>query len=212
MSLTASPQTLATAATYLSKADPALAPSIAQHGICTIEPHSNYYHQLINSIIGQQLSVKAARSIRTKFYALFDGDELPTPEAILEKSVEELRAVGFSYAKARYVQDLALHVLDGRLSFSTIDQLNNQEVTTKLTAVKGVGEWTAHMFMMFSMGRLDILPVGDLGIKNGITRLYGLSTAPSPEQIREIAAANNWHPYESVASWYIWRSLDNEPK
>lgn len=212
MTLIASPQTLATAATYLSKADPALAPIIAQHGICTIEPHSNYYHQLINSIIGQQLSVKAARSIRTKFYALFDGDELPTPEAILEKSVEELRAVGFSYAKARYVQDLALHVLDGRLSFSTIDQLNNQEVTTKLTAVKGVGEWTAHMFMMFSMGRLDILPVGDLGIKNGIKQLYDQDLAPSPDKIREIAIQNNWHPYESVACWYVWRSLDNEPK
>lgn len=212
MTLIASPQTLATAATYLSKADPALAPIITQHGICTIEPHSNYYHQLINSIIGQQLSVKAARSIRTKFYALFDGDELPTPEAILEKSVEELRAVGFSYAKARYVQDLALHVLDGRLSFSTIDQLNNQEITTKLTAVKGVGEWTAHMFMMFSMGRLDILPVGDLGIKNGIKQLYDQDLAPSPDKIREIAIQNNWHPYESVACWYVWRSLDNEPK
>jgi DNA-3-methyladenine glycosylase II len=208
----ASKKSLRDAADHLSLSDSILAPVIQQFGLATIEPHKNYYQELVDSIIGQQLSVKAARSIRTRFYALFGGNELPEPEEILSKSVEELRTAGLSGAKARYVQDLALHVLEGRLKFDSIDNLSNEEVIRELTAVKGIGEWTAHMFMMFCMGRLDILPVGDLGIKNGIMKLYGFEVAPTPEQMREIAVECNWHPYESVAAWYIWQSLDNTPK
>ncbi|CAN5411255.1 DNA-3-methyladenine glycosylase [soil metagenome] len=207
----ASPGVLQDASEYLAKKDSILAPIIAAHSPCTIEPHRNYYQELVDSIIGQQLSVKAARSIRQRFYALFGGNELPEPAEILSKSVEELRTAGLSGAKARYVQDLALHVLEGRLKFDKIDDLSNAEVAKELTAVKGIGEWTAHMFMMFCMGRLDILPVGDLGIKNGIKKLYGLTELPDADKIREIAALGNWHPYESVASWYIWQSLDNSP-
>lgn len=208
----ANPKTLQQAAEHLAQADPVLAVVIARSGLCTIEPHANYYQELVDSIIGQQLSVKAARTIRQRFYALFGGNELPTPEQILSKSVEELRSAGLSGAKVRYVQDLALHVLEGRLSFDNIDTLNNDEVIKMLTAVKGVGEWTAHMFLMFSMGRLDVLPVGDLGIRSGIRQLYGLTDLPTPEQVREMAVKGLWHPYESVASWYIWQSLDNAPK
>ncbi len=207
----ATPKLLKEAAVYLASQDRFLAPIISSAGISDIRPHINYYQKLVESIIGQQLSVKAAASIRKRFVGLFN-DTFPQPEAILEKSVEDLRTAGLSNAKARYIQDLALHVIEGTLTFETIDSLSNDAVIAKLTAVKGIGEWTAHMFMMFCMGRLDILPVGDLGIKNGIMKLYGFDTLPTPEQVRETAVKYHWHPYETVASWYIWHSLDNAPK
>jgi DNA-3-methyladenine glycosylase II len=198
------------AAEYLTKHDPKLAPVIKRHGLCTIRPHKNYYQELVDSIISQQLSVKAARAIEQRFQDMFGG-HFPAPEEILTKDLEELRAIGFSYAKGRYVQDLAQKILDGEVKFDTIDSLSNDEVVTELTAVKGVGEWTAHMFLMFCMGRSDVLPVGDLGIRNGVRELYGFTDAPSPDDIRDITKKYNWHPYESIASWYVWQSLDNAP-
>jgi len=129
----------------------------------------------------------------------------------LSVDAEQLRAIGFSYAKARYVHDLAEHIIDGRIAFDRIPKQSNAEITTMLTDVKGVGEWTVHMFLMFCVGRLDVLPVGDLGIKNGIRALYELEDIPSPAEIEELAMRNNWAPYQSVASWYIWHSLDNKP-
>lgn len=212
----ASQTTLAAAAKHLAKNDSRLAAVIAISPACTISPHSNYYQELVESIISQQLSVKAARSILNKFLRLF-GEEpgvrrlakFPSAEQILEKSVEELRAVGLSNAKAAYVRDLAQHVLDKKLKLETLNTLSNDEIVRELTAVKGIGEWTSHMFLMFAMGRLDILAVGDLGIKNGIRALYGLDHLPKPQEVQELALKNTWHPYESVACWYIWQSLDN---
>jgi len=200
----------AQAAKHLSKADPVLAPAIAAHGLCTIRPNTNYYQELVDSIISQQLSVHAARSIEQRFRDLFGG-HFPAPEEILTKDVETLRGLGFSRAKAAYVLDLAQHVVDGRVRFDHLDGLSNDEVIAELVPVKGIGTWTAHMFLMFCMGRTDVLPVGDLGIRNGIRKLYDLADAPTPEQVTELAAKNGWHPYESVASWYIWQSLDNAP-
>lgn len=198
------------AAAYLSSHDAVLAPVIARTGPCTIRPHQNYYQELVDSIISQQLSVYAARAIEQRFRELFGG-EFPAAEQILTTDVETLRGLGFSYAKGRYVLDLAQHVVDGKLKFDQLDSLSNEEIITNLTAVKGIGEWTAHMFLMFCMGRTDVLPVGDLGIRNGTRKLYKLADAPTPAQITELAAKNGWHPYESVASWYIWQSLDNQP-
>ncbi|MCA9325438.1 DNA-3-methyladenine glycosylase 2 family protein [Candidatus Saccharibacteria bacterium] len=198
------------AAKYLSKHDAVLAPVIAQHGPCTIRPHTDYYRELVDSIISQQLSVKAAAAIEKRFVDLFGGT-YPTPEQILQKDVEEFRAAGLSYAKGKYVRDIAQHIVDGELVLDNFDQLSNDEIITELVAVKGVGEWTAHMFLMFCMGRSDILPVGDLGIKNGMQKLYGLQKPPTPEQMQRLAKKNHWHPYESIASWYIWASLDNKP-
>ena len=198
------------AAKHLAKSDPVLKPVIERAGLCTIQPHTDYYKSLADSIIGQQLSVKAAASIRARFYDMFGG-ELPTPEAILGKSVEELRGIGFSKAKANYVRDLAQHIIDGKLSFDGIENQSNEAIIKMLTDVKGIGEWTAHMFLMFCVGRTDILPVGDLGIRTGIKNLYGLDELPTPAQITNIAQENSWHPFESVASWYIWYSLDNKP-
>ena len=201
---------LSQAAIHLAKADPTLKSVIERAGLCTIQPHTDYYKSLADSIIGQQLSVKAAASIRSRFYDLFGG-ELPTPEAILGKSVEELRGIGFSKAKANYVRDLAQHVIDGTLSFDDIESKSNEAIIKMLTDVKGIGEWTAHMFLMFCMGRTDVLPVGDLGIRTGIKNLYGLEELPTPTQIANIADEHGWHPYESVACWYVWYSLDNKP-
>jgi DNA-3-methyladenine glycosylase II len=199
------------AADWLSQHDPLLKPVIDKYGPCPIRPHTDYYRELVESIIGQQLSVKAAASIQARFLTLYDNT-FPQPKQILETSVDDLRAVGFSRAKALYVHDLAQHMLDGKIDFGRFDNLSNQDIATELVAVKGVGEWTAHMFLMWCMGRTDILPHGDLGIRNGIRQLYKLQELPDRSAIETIAINNHWHPYESVASWYIWQSLDNAPK
>lgn len=199
------------AASHLQEHDAALAAVIARTDRCTIRPHRNYYQALVDSIISQQLSVKAAASIEGRFRDMFDG-RFPTPEQILTKDIEQLRAIGFSRAKASYVRDLAEHILAGQVRFDHLDNLSNEAIIAELTAVKGIGEWTAHMFLMFCMGRSDILPVGDLGIKNGMRALYDLPASPTPADIHRIAHIGQWHPFESIASWYVWQSLDNAPK
>lgn len=206
----ASKSELRKAAEQLSQNDPKLEPIIARAGLAKFEPHTDYYGALVNSIIGQQLSVKAATSIKQRFRNLYDN-AMPTPEQILETEVAELRAVGFSGAKAAYVNDLAQHILDGKVDFATLNKLSNDEIIQELTDVKGIGEWTVHMFLMFCMGRLDVLPTGDLGVRSGIRQLYGFNDLPSPTEIRTIAINNQWNPYESVASWYVWEYLDNKP-
>ncbi len=207
----ASPAELKKATAYLSQADPLLAPIAVRAGLPHINPHHNYYQELVESIISQQISVKAAASILAKFRALFDGPSFPIPEAILEKSHEELRSAGLSGQKARYIQDLAVHVLDGSLKFDDLDNLSNNEITKELTAVKGIGEWTAHMFLIFSMGRLDVLAIGDLGIRMSAMKLYGLLAVPTPAEVTQLAADKNWHPYETVACYLLWHNLDNKP-
>lgn len=211
MFITATPLTLKVAATHLAKVDLALAPIIKRAGLPTITPHKNYYQELVESIVSQQLSVKAAATILKRFVDLFAGSDFPTPEQILKVDIETLRGVGLSRQKGSYIQDLALKVIEGTVTFDELDKLSNDEIVKELTQIKGVGVWTVHMFLMFCMGRLDVLPVGDLGIKNGIQKLYGLENTPTPDDITEIAKNNSWHPYESVASWYVWHSLDNKP-
>ena len=196
---------------YLRKVDPRLKGLIDAYPVPAFEKHDNYYHELVDSIISQQLSVKAARTIEGRFKDLFGG-KFPSPEQILTKDVEELRAVGLSRPKARYIQDLAMKIIDGEVKFDTIDELSNDEIIAELTKVKGIGVWTVHMFLMFCMGRLDVLPTGDLGIKNGVAKLYALDHVPSEREVELIAEENRWHPYESVASRYIWLSLDNTPQ
>ena len=203
-------QQLQQAATYLAQHDPILAELVAAHGLCTIVPHVDYYRSLVDSIIGQQLSVKAAAAIKQRFRDLFGGT-FPEPAAILTIDADTYRSVGLSYAKARYIVDLAQHVLDGQIVFDKINTQSNTEILQELTAVKGIGEWTVHMFLMFCVGRLDVLPIGDLGVRNAIRDRYGLETAPTPAQVTALAVKNNWHPYESVASWYLWESYDTEP-
>jgi DNA-3-methyladenine glycosylase II len=197
------------AITHLAENDQIMSVLIRKFGPYEPETETNYYYRLVRAIIGQQLSVKAADIIERRFVALFDGS-LPTPEQILDKKTEELRAVGLSNAKAAYVKDLAQHVYDGRLELDALPHLSNEEVIKELVAVKGIGEWTAHMFLIFALGRLDVLPVGDLGIRAGVRNLYGMERLPTPLEIAKLADERGWHPYESVAAWYVWRSLDNK--
>lgn len=177
-------------------------------GPCGIRPNRFYFQTLLRSIVGQQLSGAAADTIWTRVRRRFADSRFPRPEAILATADEDLRALGLSRAKVASVKDLAAHVLDGRLDLHHLSRLSDDEVVEALVAVRGIGEWTAHMFMMFSLFRLDVLPTGDLGIRKGFQQLYGLSALPSPDQMRAIAAARGWTPYRSVACWYLWRLLD----
>lgn len=193
---------------HLSEADPVLAGLITAYGDCTLQPHTDYYRELVDSIISQQLSVKAGRTIFNRFLDLFGG-EMPTPAQIIAIDTEALRGVGCSYAKASYIKDLAVHIENGRLDLAHIATLPNEDVISQLVAVKGIGEWSAHMFMIFSLGRTNILPTGDLGIRKSIMVLYGFSALPSPQEMMSLSLQNGWAPYESVASWYLWKSLNN---
>ncbi|MDB5162685.1 MAG: hypothetical protein JWO54_269 [Candidatus Saccharibacteria bacterium] len=206
----ASSESFQKAADHLQKHDPILGQVIKNAPLPSFIPHRNYYQELVESIISQQLSVKAADTILKRFKELFSTN-FPTPEDILATDIEVLRSVGLSRQKASYIKDLASRVLEGSVQFSHLDSLSNQEVIDELIQVKGVGVWTVHMFLLFCMGRLDVLPTGDLGIKNGIFKLYELTEKPTPQDMEMIALNNNWHPYESVASWYLWHSLDNKP-
>lgn len=196
---------------HLKEHDAVLAGVIEAIGLPSFSAHTNYYEALVGSIISQQLSVKAADTIEKRFIGLFGGPSFPSPEQILEKDVEQLRSVGISRQKASYILDLATKVIDGTIEFEHLDSLSNDAIIAELTKVKGIGVWTVHMFLMFCMGRTDVLPIGDLGIKNGIQKLYELTTSPTPDEITQHAIKYSWHPYESIASWYIWKSLDNVP-
>lgn len=195
---------------HLSHSDKVLKDLINRYPTPTIHPHTNYYQELVDSIISQQLSVRAAAAIETRFKALY-GNKFPTPNQIIDTDIETLRDVGVSRPKAHYIQDLASKIKDKSLDFSHLDTLTNEAIVSNLTNVKGVGQWTADMFLIFCMGRLDVLPVGDLGIRNGIAKLYNLDHVPDASEVTAIAEQHNWQPYQSVASWYIWQSLENKP-
>lgn len=194
---------------HLRAHDPVLAPVIAQHPAPAFRPHTDYYRELVDSIVSQQLSVKAAATIMKRFVDSFG--HFPEPQEILDRDFDELRSVGLSGQKTNYIRDLAQKVLDGEVTFDHLDQLSNSEIIAELTAVKGIGEWTVHMFLIFCMGRFDVLATGDLGVRNGIQKLYGLDQLPSAADIIAISEKNQWAPYESIACWYVWKSLDNAP-
>jgi DNA-3-methyladenine glycosylase II len=169
----------------------------------------DHYGALVRAIVGQQLSVSAARAIYGRLTARFDG-RTPTPEQILEDDPEALRAAaGLSRAKTSFLRSLAEHVLTGELELERLDELQDDAVIAELVAVKGLGDWTAHMFLMFHLERPDVLPVGDLGIRRAIERAYDLDGLPDPSAMEEIALP--WRPYRTLACRYLWRSLANEP-
>jgi DNA-3-methyladenine glycosylase II len=199
---------------HLHRADPVMARLIDSEGPLPLEPDSrgrpdDLYGALVRTIAGQQLSVKAARSIYARLTTRFDG-RTPTPEEILADDPEELRAAaGFSRAKVVYLRSLAEHVVSGELELDRLADLADEQVMRELTAVKGLGEWSAHMFLMFTLHRPDVLPVGDLGIRNAVKAEYGLDAVPKPAELEAIAEP--WRPYRTRACLYLWRSLDNEP-
>jgi DNA-3-methyladenine glycosylase II len=170
---------------------------------------TDHYGALIRAIVGQQLSTRAARSIYGRLVARF-GDRPPTPEEVLAEDPEELRAAaGLSGAKVSFLRSLAEHVLAGDLHLERLDELPDEEVIAELAAVRGIGEWTAHMFLMFHLGRPDVLPVGDLGIRRAVERAYGLPELPGVVELERIAAP--WRPHRTLACRYLWRSLDRTP-
>ena len=200
---------------HLRVNDPVMARLIdAYGGPLPLEPDSrgrphDHYGALVRSIAGQQLSVKAARSIWNRLLERYGG-ETPTPEQILAEEPEEFRAAcGFSRAKVAGLRSLAEHVVDGRLELGRLEDLDDETVIAELVAVRGIGVWTAQMFLMFTLHRPDVLPVGDLGVRNAAMRAYGLPKPPAPDELTAIAEP--WRPYRTRASLYLWRSLDNVP-
>jgi DNA-3-methyladenine glycosylase II len=166
------------------------------------------YGALLRSIVGQQLSVAAARSIYGRLVEQFGG-RTPTPQELLDADPEVVRSAGLSRPKVKYLRSLAEHVLSGELELDRIDELGDEQVERELTAVKGLGQWTAHVFMIFHLGRPDVLPVGDLGVRRAVERAYGLEGLPSAEELDRLG--ERWAPYRSLAALYLWESLDNAP-
>jgi DNA-3-methyladenine glycosylase II len=198
---------------HLQRADPVMARLIDDGGPLPAKPRrrgrpDEPYRVLVRAITGQQLSVKAADSIWKRVVERFGGT--PAPEQILADDPEELRvACGFSRAKVVYLRSLAEHVLSGELELDRLPDMPDEEVMRELTAIKGIGEWTAHMFLIFTLDRPDVLPTGDLGVRNAAMRAYELERPPSPAELS--ALAEPWRPHRTRASLYLWRSLDNEP-
>jgi DNA-3-methyladenine glycosylase II len=199
---------------HLRRADPVMKRLIDERGPLPADgggPRrpADRYAALVRSITGQQLSVKAAASIWQRLLDRY-GARLPTPEQILADDPDKLRvAAGFSRAKVAYLRSLAEHVISGELELDRLPELPDGEVIRELTAIKGIGEWTAHMFLIFTLHRPDVLPTGDLGVRNAVARAYGLEKPPAPAELE--ALAEPWRPYRTRASLYLWRSLDNEP-
>ncbi|HEY5617449.1 MAG TPA: DNA-3-methyladenine glycosylase [Vicinamibacterales bacterium] len=169
--------------------------------------HADPFRALIHSIISQQLSTRAAATIEGRFRALFGG--VPTPTQVTATSDTELRVVGLSGQKVRYLRDLCRRVEDGSLQLTELEHMSDDEVIAALTQVKGIGRWTAEMFLMFRLHRPDVLPVDDLGIVKAVQRAYRLRTVPTSKRL--IHLGESWRPYRSVACWYLWASLDNTP-
>jgi DNA-3-methyladenine glycosylase II len=195
------------AAAQLREADPVLAALIEEHGPYEPRISPDPYSRLLTAILFQQLAGNAARAIMRRWLALYSDDgRMPSPEEILATTEEQFRSAGVSKQKAGYMRDLALHIVEGRLELEHIDELSDEEVIQCLVAVKGIGVWTAHMFLMFHLGRPDVLPVGDLGMRNGMRIAYGLDATPTPAQAIEIG--ERWRPYRSLGSWYMWRAAE----
>ena len=192
---------------HLKKADPVLGSLIERVGAYRIEYREPSFETLVRSIVYQQLSGKVAKVILGRLIALLPEEKL-TPEAILKLTPARMRRAGLSKQKTAYIRDLARKTARGHVKFETLAGLADPEVIEHLTQVKGIGVWTAHMFLIFALQRHDVLPTGDLGVRTAIRKAYGLDELPHPKQMEEMAAA--WRPYCSVASWYLWRSLEGE--
>ena len=193
----------------LARRDPVIRDLMRRHGTCGLAgaQKSDPFRALTHAIIAQQLSTKAAATIEARFATSFGGQ--PTPAAVAAASDEQLRAVGLSPQKLRYMRDLCARIRDGSLALDSLDTLTDEDVITTLTSVKGIGRWTAEMFLIFRLHRPDVLPVDDLGIVKAVQRAYRLRLAPSADRLTKIGEA--WRPYRSVACWYLWASLNNIP-
>jgi DNA-3-methyladenine glycosylase II len=196
-------------ASRVLRRDPVMAALIRAHGPCGLGDALRVDHlsALVRAIIFQQLSTKAASTIHGRFLGLLPGGQI-SAAALAALTDEQFRSVGVSRQKALYLRDLAEKVDSRAVTLDHLEEMDDEAVITTLSAVKGIGRWTAEMFLMFRLHRPDVLPVGDLGIVTAVQKAYGLRKRPTPDRLRKLAEA--WKPYRSIACWYLWRSLDNE--
>jgi DNA-3-methyladenine glycosylase II len=191
---------------HLRNADPVMGALIDRVGSYRIEHSDPAFDTLAKAIVYQQLSGKAALTIYNRLSAALEG--VVTPVGVLSLSPERLRALGLSRQKIAYLLDLAAQTMDGRVDFAALPLLDDDAVIATLTRVKGIGVWTAHMFLIFALRRPDVLPVGDLGIRAAVRQAYALDETPTPREVEERGRC--WRPYATVASWYLWRSLESK--
>ena len=202
----------AAAVRHLRKADPALASVIRRAGPCELEPRLRYspFEELLESIVYQQLSGKAAATIYGRVRALFPPRRALAPQALLDAPDEALRGAGLSRAKLAAARDLAARTLEGVVpTAAALRRMPDEEIIERLTAVRGVGTWTVQMLLIFRLGRADVLPIHDLGIQKGFQQTYGTRQWPKPDRIER--HGERWRPFRSVASWYLWRATDQAP-
>jgi DNA-3-methyladenine glycosylase II len=194
----------------LARRDPIIGELMRRHGTCGLAraQHTDPFKALIRAIVAQQLSTRAAATIFARFEALFDTG-FPTASEVRAISDDRLRGCGLSSQKLGYLRDLCRRVEEGSLPLDALDRMSDDEVIDALTQVKGIGRWTAEMFLMFRLHRPDVLPVGDLGIIKAVQKVYGFRKTPTPERL--VRLGESWRPYRSVACWYLWASLGNAP-
>jgi DNA-3-methyladenine glycosylase II len=196
---------LSQAETKLAKADKTLGQLIELQKPIVIEPRKDYFFSLCRSIVGQQVSVAAAAAIFGRFEAMTNVD----PKTIIEAGEDKLRTIGLSRQKASYIHDLAVHFLGNPEIYNHLDDLDDEAVIKELTSIKGIGTWSAQMFLMFTLGRLDVFAPDDVGLQRAIKLLYGWEELPDKKQLIDLAS--KWQPYRSVACWHLWKSLNNSP-
>ena len=196
------------ALTHLAQVDAKLAPLIAQHGAPTITPTTNPVQSLARAIVSQQLSGAAADTIWGRFLALYPRKRFPAAAKLLATEVTQLRGAGLSGAKAAAMRDLAHHVVDKKLVPAKLVAAQDEDVAAMLLPVRGIGPWSVDMFLMFALARMDVLPVGDLGIKKGMQKHFRLRALPEADKMTKLAAP--WRPFRTVASWYMWRLLETK--
>lgn len=199
------PYDAAAARRHIMRRDPVMRDIAKAAGPLALQARGQPYQSLLRAILYQQLAGPAAMAIERRFLAMF-GNRIPKPGELAPLSDEQLRTAGISRQKAGYMRSIAEHFADGRLSDRTLMRMSDDDVIEAVTAIKGVGRWTADMLLMFCLGRPDIMPVGDVGVQNGMKLAYGLAAPPKPPEMLEIAEA--WRPYRSAGTWYLWRRLE----
>jgi DNA-3-methyladenine glycosylase II len=191
---------------HLSHADKRMEKLIDKFGPPNFNLMNNYYESLVRSIVYQQLSGKAASIIYERFLDLFVFDIYPKPKDVLEVSIETLRSSGLSYQKVNYIRDLSEKWQDGTMNLTDIDSMTDEEISSELIKVKGIGQWTADMFLMFTLGRPDVFPFGDLGIQKGVMIITNMNRLPTQKEMER--KTKKWQPYRTVAAWYLWKLVD----
>ncbi len=194
------------AVAHLRSRDPVLCKLIDHHGPCTLVAQSNYFPVLVETVISQQLSTHAAKAIYLRLTGVV-GRRAPRPVDILEIPDSKFLEIGFSRSKVRYVKNVAEVFRSRRMGPKSFGSMSDEEVTKLLTSIKGIGQWSAHMFLIFALGRLDVFPVGDLGLRNAMARAYRLRKPPSLDRLQRIG--DKWRPYRTIGTWYLWESYDN---